>query len=154
MHGQTGTPPGAWLQAVRPYPSNSGALAGAPRSAGAKLRFAKPRLRPPRSGGGRLAMNAHRADHLVRHAGDAGHRDQQRATFVDRVAIVAREHTLLVAEHRAPQRVRITHLPRFARRLDPVFANDVVFERQVEQHRASSVLVTGERRTCAALAAT
>src|SRR5882672_3256802 len=35
-----------------PHPNNSGALAGAPRSGGAKLCFAKPRLCPPHAGEG------------------------------------------------------------------------------------------------------
>ena len=71
--------------------------------------------RDPHHKPGALLVDAHRADHAVRRDAEHRERDDGDRVFVRRVAIVAVEDLLLVAENRAPQRVGAFALP--ARRL-------------------------------------
>ena len=77
----------------------------------------------------RLLVDAHRADHPV--GGDAEHRerDDRDGVVVDRVAVVAREEPLLVAEHGAPQRAGAVALPARGGELDAELAGQERRER-------------------------
>ncbi len=108
---------------------------GADRADAAKFRRDRKARSPPDA---RLRLvDAHGADDLVRRDGKGGERHDWDRDIVDRVAIVARENPLLVAEHLTPQRCRIASFPGLGRELDPVFRGQEDRER-IEDHATAS----------------
>ena len=83
---------------------------------------------------GRCLVDAHRADDVVRRAQDAGGGDDRLGHAVDLVAVVAGEDRLLLAEHRAAQRVMPAPFPLRVRERDAILAGQEWPERQVGEH--------------------
>src|SRR6202008_5207058 len=107
---------------LAPPPRHSGALVGAPRSSGAKLRFAKPRLRPPLRWGGRELSTVSSDDEAIAdttHGDDVEAGDveltqpptQARDEHIDRARMVVVDRNVLAVdlhrrERRAAKRAR------------------------------------------------